>query len=66
MVELRYVLPLRGGEYRLRLIPQPLVEDASLSLRVQAVEGAGTTEDEVAEPAAPFSRTRELRIRLPR
>ena len=36
---LRYRLPVRDGQYRLRLFPQPLAVDAGLSLRVQAAPG---------------------------
>ncbi|CAA9311814.1 MAG: hypothetical protein AVDCRST_MAG16-214 [uncultured Frankineae bacterium] len=72
VLEARYVLPVRDGRYRLRLLPQPLAEQASLSLSVRGadgraldvVEGAGLDDGAVVEPAAPFPRTREVVVRL--
>lgn len=37
--DLTYRLPLTGGDYALRLIPQPLAFDADLILRVRGAEG---------------------------
>lgn len=37
--ELRYSLPLRGGTYRLQVVPQPLAFDATLRLSVTAAGG---------------------------
>jgi len=38
-VELRYSVPVTGGRYRLRLLPQALARDASLDVVVRAGEG---------------------------
>lgn len=37
--EVAYRLPLESGRYRLRVVPQPLVRDAGLSLTVRPAEG---------------------------
>ena len=39
VLQVRYRLPVDGGSYRLRLVPQPLVEDAALDLSVRGVDG---------------------------
>lgn len=72
VLEVRYVLPLQNGAYRLRLVPQPLARDASLSMSVRAadgrslgvVEGAALDGNAIVEPNAPFDRTRLVSIRL--
>jgi len=38
-LEVRYVLPVEGGSYRLRVVPQALVEDATLTLAVRPAAG---------------------------
>ncbi len=37
--ELRYTVPVRDGRYRLRMLPQPLAEDAQLSVTVSPAPG---------------------------
>lgn len=39
VMELRYTLPVQDRTYRLRIIPQALVDDASLALSIRAAEG---------------------------
>lgn len=38
-LELRYTVPVADGRYRLHLLPQPLVRDAALEVRVRAADG---------------------------
>ena len=71
VVEARYSLPLQDGQYRLRLVPQPLVEDAHLALsvtpaagqRLGEVDGA-PSDGEVVREQAPLTATREVTAAL--
>lgn len=70
-VELRYDVPVVNGSYRLRLLPQPLVRDAQLVLRVRPgageqlgrVEG-GDQSGGVVDDVSPWSRDRLLQVEL--
>lgn len=55
VLEARYTIPVDDGSYRLRVIPQALVEDADLRLSVAATAGEGLA----ARPASPRSDTDE-------
>lgn len=70
-VELRYDVPVVNGSYRLRLLPQPLVQDAQLVLRVRPgageqlgrVEGADHSGG-VVDDVSAWSRDRLLQVEL--
>lgn len=67
-LEVRYRLPLSDGEYDLRLIPQPLVQDATLSLAVRAVEGYRLVGDDVRDGVllqeGAFDETQDVSVDL--
>ena len=73
VLEARYVLPVTDGRYHLRLVPQPLVEDAPLQLTVRPapgqhlgqVRGAVVGADLVEETGA-LSETRDVVVELAR
>lgn len=71
VLETRYVLPVRDGTYRLRVLPQPLSQDARLDLSIETsgrqrlaaargVELAGA----VATRVGPLSRTEDIAVEL--
>lgn len=70
-LEVSYTLPVEDGDYRLRLLPQPLAIDASLDLTVRAadgqrigsVEGAPREGDQVVE-TGEFSDAHDVRVSL--
>jgi hypothetical protein len=71
VVEVRYTVPLAGGEYRLRLVPQALLRAASLQLRISAAEGAqlgraegAPLEDGVVQEVGTLSESRDVTVGL--
>jgi hypothetical protein len=71
VLEVRYSLPIEQGRYHLRLVPQPLVEDADLRLTVRAAEGeslgvvtGAPDADGLVELAQPLGRTEEVAVEL--
>ena len=73
VLEARYTIPVPDGRYSLRLVPQPLVEDAALRLTVRAadgerldhVSGAQSTAGQVEE-SGTLSETRDVVAELSR
>ena len=72
VLEVRYNLPVADGEYRLRLIPQPLATDADLRLSVRpapgrqlgSVAGADRDDRHVVSERAPLTVTRDIAVSL--
>lgn len=62
---LRYTVPLSDGRYRLRLLPQPLVEDAQLSVTIEPAEGL-VLQDGPVRTSGPFSEARLVEARAAR
>ena len=73
VLEARYTLPVADGRYRLRLVPQPLVEAAQLDVtvrpargeRLRILDGAVLTDGHVEETGT-LSATREVVAELAR
>lgn len=71
-IAMRYDVPVVDGDYRLHLLPQPLVRDAELVLRVRpdpgerlgTVTGAARGPDGVVDETASWSRDRVVAVRL--
>jgi hypothetical protein len=69
-VEVRYRIPVENGSYRLRLVPQPLAEDATALVSVRALDG-WRLDGEGAHDGAwswrgAFDRTHDVSVRLVR
>ena len=71
VLEVRYTLPVVDGQYHLRLVPQPLVEDPPLELSIRAAEGerlgqvdGAAVQDGVVTETGTFSETRDVTVRL--
>ena len=70
--EARYTLPTPDGRYHLRLVPQPLVEDAALTLSLRGAHGerlevsGARLVDARVEEVGPLSETRDVVARLHR
>lgn len=69
LLEVRYSVPVEDGEYALRLVPQPLVEDATLSVVVRAAGDrrlvdplGGVGGDGALRQDGPLATTREVRV----
>lgn len=67
---LRYEVPLQDGRYALRLLPQPLAQDAALSLDVRAAEGMRLEDADVTDSVptydGPFDAARTVEVRATR
>ena len=73
LVEVRYVLPTDGGQYRLRVLPQPLARDAHLRLKVRPAAGERVARatgvavrDGAVNEQSLLSRTRDIGVTLQR
>lgn len=69
--ELRYRVPMEGRSYRLRVIPQPLAKDATLSVSVSAAPGVALESRDTVRWArggaafeGPLDAEREVHVRL--
>jgi hypothetical protein len=71
VVEVRYSVPVMDGEYRLRVVPQALLDDADLRLSVRAADGEQLADANGAAITAlretgQLSATRDVQVGLRR
>ena len=73
LLEVRYALPTDAGRYRLRLLPQPLAEDAELRLVVRAASGerlgrvtGAAVSGGLVQERGSWSRSRDISVTLQR